>query len=291
MGYDLAIRTTVSNNAYRDIGLGAGFERLAWKGVVATDNLQRLLWRVRPYEKQSGATEALFEVYLRRLAENIKKKAALGPTLKQASSEFSLLVDKGLPRRPLVGINGEIYLRSNRFSNRDLVKACERAGLEVIVSPIGEWLKYTSFRNLEDSLKWHKWDAIVKSFLRKYVQEQDERAVSRNFDLLIHEKEPSTASVLAKSSQFLSSRCGSEAVLSIGSGIEWLENPQIAGVISVMPHGCMPGGIVASMSEKFSDQYGKPWVSLTYDGFLETNNSIKINEFAELVRFCQKAQA
>ena len=32
MGFDLPISTTVSNNAYRDVGLGAGFERLAWKG-------------------------------------------------------------------------------------------------------------------------------------------------------------------------------------------------------------------------------------------------------------------
>jgi predicted nucleotide-binding protein (sugar kinase/HSP70/actin superfamily) len=77
-------------------------------------------------------------------------------------------------------------------------------------------------------------------------------------------------------------------VLSIGSGIDWMENPEYAGVISVMPHGCMPGGIVAAMSEKFSAVYQKPWISLTYDGFLETNNSLKINEFAELIKFCSQ---
>ena len=50
IGFDLPISTTVSNSAYRDMGLGPGFERLAWKGIVAVDSLQRLLWRVRPYE-------------------------------------------------------------------------------------------------------------------------------------------------------------------------------------------------------------------------------------------------
>ena len=39
----------------------------------------------------------------------------------------------------------------------------------------------------------------------------------------------------------------------LGSGIEWLESPHYAGVISVMPHGCMPGGIVAAMAEKFNN--------------------------------------
>ena len=50
----------------------------------------------------------------------------------------------------------------------------------------------------------------------------------------------------------------------------------------------MPGGIVAAMAEKFSAMYYKPWINLTYDGFLETNNSTKINEFAELVKFCHR---
>jgi predicted nucleotide-binding protein (sugar kinase/HSP70/actin superfamily) len=208
--------------------------------------------------------------------------------LKKASLDFKELIDSTLPRRPLVGINGEIYLRSNVFSNRNLSRTCEKVGLEVIISPVGEWMKYTSHRNLEDALKDRKLLRIFKSYLRKQIQENDERSIARYFHTVITEKEPSTIDILDKSAEYLSSRCGSEAVLSIGSGIDWLENPEFAGIISVMPHGCMPGGIVAAMSEKFSDLYQKPWISLTYDGFLETNNSTKINEFAELVRFCSR---
>ena len=286
IGFDLPIRTTVSNNAYRDLGLGPTFERLAYKGIVTVDYLQRLLWRVRPYEKQDGAADALFDTYLRRVTDVIRKKENPRETLQDAYREYRDLVDPNLPRRPRVGINGEIYLRSNRFSNKDLVKACEKAGLEVVVSPVGEWMKYISHRNLEDALKDRRLSKILRSYIRKHIQERDERSVVRNFDGLMPGKEPSTADILDKSSEFLSSRCGSEAVLSIGGGIDWLQNPEFSGVISVLPHGCMPGGIVAAMSEKLSELHQKPWVSLTYDGFLETNNSIKINEFAELVKFC-----
>jgi len=59
-------------------------------------------------------------------------------------------------RRPLVGINGEVYIRSNRFSNRDLVRVCEEAGLEVVVSPLGEWGRYVVHRHLEDVLRERK---------------------------------------------------------------------------------------------------------------------------------------
>ena len=288
IGFDLPIRTSVSNNAYRDLNLGPDFERLAWKSIVAIDSLEKLVWRVRPYEKQVGAADTLFAEYVSRLANCVRKKEAFDDTLRQATFEFRSLINPDLPRRPLIGINGEIFLRSNRFSNNDLVKVCEDAGLEVIVSPTGEWIKYTSYRNVEDAIKNRKLKKVITSYIKKLVQEHDERSVASHCHDLINGREPSTADILALSSRYLSPKCGSEAVLSIGSGTEWMENPGFAGVISVMPHGCMPGGIVAAMAEKFSTVYQKPWISLTYDGFPETNNFERINNFAEIVRFCSK---
>ncbi len=51
----------------------------------------------------------------------------------------------------------------------------------------------------------------------------------------------------------------------------------------------MPGGIVAAMSEKFSAMYRKPWINVTYDGILESSNLTKIQNFAEIIRFCSEA--
>jgi predicted nucleotide-binding protein (sugar kinase/HSP70/actin superfamily) len=115
-----------------------------------------------------------------------------------------------------------------------------------------------------------------------------EESIARNFEELIDGREPSIKEILACTSPYLSPKCGSEAVLSIGSGIEWMESPEFSGVISVMPHGCMPGGIVAAMSDKFSTRYEKPWINLTYDGFMESTNLVRINNFAEVIRFCSK---
>ncbi|GAI11324.1 unnamed protein product, partial [marine sediment metagenome] len=203
-----------------------------------------------------------------------------------ATAAFRTMIDQDKPRRPLVGINGEIFLRSNRFSNCDLVKECEKAGLEVIVSPVGEWIKYMTHRNIEDGIRERKLKKVVTGYIRKRMQDHDEHSIAINFNGFLDTREPTTKEILAFSRQYLSPKCGSEAVISIGSGIDWMENPEFAGVISVMPHGCMPGGIVAAMSEKFSELYGKPWINLTYDGTLETNNLERINNFAEVLRFC-----
>jgi predicted nucleotide-binding protein (sugar kinase/HSP70/actin superfamily) len=288
IGFNLAVRSTVSNNAYRDLGLGPGFERLAWRGIVAVDCLEKLLWRTRPYERHAGAADELFDEYLSRIASCLRRKEAFHDVLRQATMEFKALIDADMPRRPLVGINGEIYLRSNKFSNSNLVRACEDAGLEVVVAPMGEWIKYTSYRNLEDAIKDKKFKKIVNSYVRKRIQEHDEHSVVANFNGSVDGKELSTAELLKLTSRYLSPKCGSEAVLSIGSAVHWLENPKFAGIISVMPHGCMPGGIVAAFAEKLSTAYQKPWISLTYDGFSETNNLVRISNFAEVIKFCSQ---
>jgi len=288
VGFDLPIRTTVSNNAYRDSNVSPRFARLAWKGCVAIDYLQRLLWRTRPYEKRPGSTDELFEEYLGRIVARVRKREGFDDVLRRATSDFRSLIDPELPRKPLVGINGEIFLRSNRFSNQDLVRECEKVGLEVVVSSIGEWMKYIFYRHVEDAVSDRKFVKAVASYAIKRLWEHDEHTVIKRFRGLVDVEEPSTEEVLACTGPWLSPKCGSEAVLSIGSGVEWMENPKFAGVISVMPHGCMPGGIVAAMSDKFSALYRKPWINLTYDGFVENTNRTKISNFAEVLRFCSQ---
>ncbi len=283
MGYDLPILSTVSNSAYRDLNLGGGFLHFAMNCTSAVDGLQRLLWHTRPYEKRPGSADALFSEYLKRLADRAEKKEKFYDLLMQAAQEFKELVDSTVPPKPLVGINGEIYLRTNRFSNRDLVKVCEKSGLEVVVSPIIEWGNYVVHRYLEDALKEHRVGKIVSSYVIGRVLKHDELQVASSLGL---KDESPISELLDQSKAYLSPRCGSEAVLSIATGVEWMKNPEFAGVISVMPHGCMPGGIVAAMSDRFSAVYQKPWISVTYDGFMETNNLTRVREFAELVKFC-----
>jgi predicted CoA-substrate-specific enzyme activase len=287
-GFHVPMLTTISNNAYRDMEFGPDFQRIAINGIFAADCLDRLVWRTRPYEKEKGLADRLFDDYLELIKQRVRRKEEFSDVIEQATEAFKSAIDTSLPRRPLVGINGEIYLRSNRFSNNNLVKVCEAAGLEVTVSTTGEWIKYTSYRNLEDSIRFKKARKLLGSYIKNRIVEGSERRLLKRAGALTDEPEPSIKQLLSRSSFYLSPRCGSEAVLSIGSGVEWLENPRFAGVISVMPHGCMPGGIVAAMSEKLSQIYHKPWISLTYDGIMETNNLTRINNFAEVIRFCSQ---
>ncbi|MGI5836311.1 MAG: acyl-CoA dehydratase activase [Chloroflexota bacterium] len=284
-GVELEIMTTVSNNAYSDLGLGNRFELLAWQGILAADLLQRLLWMTRPYERKVGESNAAYQHYFSKLVSAIEARRPLERLMREATATFLDLRDPTLPSKPKVGINGEIYLRANRFCNKELVEVCEANGLEVEVAPMSEWLKYITVRNLEDGWSNRDLPRILRGVLRKLVTDYYEGKVASWFAEMIHEREPSTRELLAASSRYLPSRNGSEAVLSLGSGIRQMADPHFAGVISVMPHGCMPGGIVAAMAEVISKEYGyKPWISLTYDGFADKVNPERIADLGEQLR-------
>jgi predicted nucleotide-binding protein (sugar kinase/HSP70/actin superfamily) len=284
-GIALAILTTVSNNAYGDLGLGQAFELLSWQGMVATDHLQKLLWMVRPYERQPGEANRAYTHYLARLAQATRARQPLGALLREAVATLLELRDPALPRRPLIGINGEIYLRANRFCNQDVVGLCEANGLEVEVSPLSEWFRYTALRNVEDGWANRDPSRLVKGGLRRLAMAFYGRRVAAWFAAALAEPEHGPQQLLAASGRYLPSRNGSEAVLSLGSGVLQLQDPHFAGVISVMPHGCMPGGIVAAFAEQISSAHGfKPWVSLTYDGFADKVNAERIADLAEQVR-------
>ncbi len=183
-----------------------------------------------------GAAEKLLDEYLSQLADRVRRKEKFYDVLRQATTNLKSLIDLNLPRRPLFGINGESFLRSNRFSHCNLVKVCEDASLEVVISPTGKWVRYVVHRYLEDAINERKLKKIIKSCIMKFTLEHEEHRVTRCFRQMMPVKEPSIGSLLAKSNLYLSSRCGGEAALSIGAGIHWMKNPEFAGVISVMPH-------------------------------------------------------
>ncbi len=284
-GIGLEVMTTVSNNAYSDLGLGPRFELLAWQGIVATDHLQRLLWMTRPYERHPGEADRAYQHCVAKLVAALEARRPLAAPMREATATFRELMDPARPRRPKVGINGEIYLRANRFCNQDLVALCEANGLEVEVAPMSEWLKYTTMRNLEDGWANREVGRILTGALRKLATGYYEGKVASWFGALIHEREPSSRQLMAASGRYLPGRNGSEAILSLGSGVRQMADPHFAGVISVMPHGCMPGGIVAALSQEISKEHDhKPWISLTFDGFTDRVNPERIADLAEQLR-------
>jgi hypothetical protein len=92
---------------YKDCqAIGNEFTRLAWQGIVAIDILDKKLRETRPYEKNPGETDLVYQHYLNQVSEYIKGKKDLAELLRQAREDFEHLSMDREMRKPIIGIVG-----------------------------------------------------------------------------------------------------------------------------------------------------------------------------------------
>jgi predicted nucleotide-binding protein (sugar kinase/HSP70/actin superfamily) len=167
---------------YEDLGMvGSEFVRSAWQGVVATDLLTKCLHETRPYEKDQGRTQEVYGEFIRRVSKAIEDGSPMEPVLKEMREAFA-----GIPRtdeaRPLIGMVGEIYVRSHTFSNEDLIRKIEVLGGEVWLSPFGEWIFYQNHTNIDNAKKKGKLTEYLSCKTTHFVQKKMEKDYTRIFD-------------------------------------------------------------------------------------------------------------
>ncbi len=159
---------------YKDLGIvGKDFTMQAWKGIIAFELLGKCLHETRPYEKAGGSTEELYESYHKKLYRYLKNKNGdLEDVLRGMRMDFENLSRYG-GQKPLIGIIGEIFVRSHRFSNEDLVKKVEALGGEVWLAPVEEWIYYVNFTGLKKALLKKEKSAIINFLLKNVFPEED----------------------------------------------------------------------------------------------------------------------
>ena len=120
--------------------------RQIFKAMLVGDILMKAGCKVRPYELEAGETNYRLEqengapgVGLREPDGDLVTKA-VGESIRRIAS----VPQTGGPRKPLVGIVGEIYVRNNVFANEHVVRSIEKLGAEAWMAPLTEWVLFTS---------------------------------------------------------------------------------------------------------------------------------------------------
>ncbi|MDR2614790.1 MAG: acyl-CoA dehydratase activase-related protein, partial [Candidatus Accumulibacter sp.] len=115
-------------------------------GVVYGDLLMQTLFRTRPYEKEAGAAEALYETWVARC----KKSVAEGNFRRFRRDVHGLVRDfDALPLteavKPRIGLVGEILVKFNPGANNDIVRIIEREGGEAVMPGLMDFLLYCAY--------------------------------------------------------------------------------------------------------------------------------------------------
>ncbi len=275
---------TQDTQFYSDLGIiGKNFTEQAWRGVVAYEILLKLLHETRPFEKNKGDTEEIYRIYLDRLYRTLRAgNSGIEATLWEMKRDF-----ENIPRieeiKPLVGIIGEIFVRSHRFSNEDLVRKIEGLGGYVWLAPVEEWIYYVNYIALKKAWIKKERSAIIELFLKRFFQKRIEHRLQKPFRDLRTLREPDTKEILKEAGPYLPETFEGEAILSIGKAIDLIKNGA-SGIINAMPFGCMPGTIVTSIMKSVSRDFGIPFISIPYDGTESATNNLLLEAFMQQVK-------
>jgi predicted CoA-substrate-specific enzyme activase len=271
LGFQEAELITPSNDtSYEDVAgeHGQKFRINAWKGFVVADFLHKIHRETRPYELNKGDSDRLYEDSLSRLVKCIENESGgLHKTLVGIVSDYmSVKVDKSF-RKPVVSIIGEIFMRDNAACNGNISGRLEDLGVEVVVAPFSEWISYSTYRFTRDSIWKNDKKGIIKSKIQGFGQEVIASSLLRGIEKFIdHEKDVSLHDMLSLCNKYVNQFYDGDPAIAIGTSIA-LTQRGISGIAAILPFTCMPGTLVASVSDTFrKDHDNIPFINLAYDG-------------------------
>lgn len=273
LGYrDVTIVSPSAQNAY--MGLPKAMRPFLFRIILISDSIYKVRSRIKPYEKQKGETEKVFQTGIRIMEDAISQGENIYTAFQEVLNKFGK-IERTDKAKPLIGVVGEIYIRCNPFSNDYVVQAIEDAGGEAWVAPVSEFLLYTGVMS-----KWHSrhcgdMKGLLKAHLKNRFFHKEERIISgMAHDLLFDREEPDIEKIVNRGSRYVPMDFGTEALLTLGRASLYVEQGAQM-VVNASPFNCMPGNISAAIFNHIQNDMGIPVVSIFYDGKSGESNLIK----------------
>jgi len=263
--------------------LGRGFRLLTWRAFTIIDLMHKMLLERRPHEVNKGETDALYHEWLMLLVKQVEQNSnGFEQFAHRVRDAFQTIkIDKGTPK-PIMGIIGEIFVRSNEFANDFIVRKLEALGAQCALPPLEEWLDYIDYQRRRRS--WLRIEGNrrewAKQKLTEFVQEGTAEPLRKTFDNTIEHfaREVPTTQVLNHGCAYLSREIEGEAILSMGRAVEYAEHG-FNGIVNVIPFGCMPGTVTSMLLHQFHHDHGLPVFNLIVDGTKDPGQDIRLEAF------------
>lgn len=261
---------------FDDLGpLGLKFLFSVWNGICAVDGLETKVRKIRPYEANKGETDKVYYDTLNSICNSIERGKSIIPVLKQTNRLLdSIKIKKN--KKPKIGIVGEIYVRSQKFSNNFLIKKLEELGCEVAMPSIGEWFFYTNFTRVKNCQWFHQYRrAVFTKIFDKYMKWRQKYICN----ILGLTPESEITELLNYAIQYIHPSFEGEAILSVGKTLEFIRE-NLSGVVNVMPFTCMPGNIVTTIYKRLKENYPNfPLFVLSVDGIDHAVDLMRLETF------------
>jgi len=260
-------------------------QQVLFKGINASDLLEDITLRFRPYAEDKQEITDLKEERLHVLGEVVKNGAATADLIewgKETVSRFKQAKLRYQDRFPLVLYIGEIYMRQHDPYTNFVIRKLEEKQLEMVRDPITDWLLYVNQMNRRNSRRdiklavkngdlavaWKETRKLYNSFLKGTYMSRIAEKIAQPFHEVLKGRHclPGPMEIietLEKNHKFHGNIEG-ESPLSTGITYYFMNDlikPQgdayISGIFHVGPFTCMQEGVATAKIEAMAKELRK----------------------------------
>lgn len=271
------------------------------KAIFTGDALNAIMYRIRPYEVEEGATDKAIEKCKEHINKALANKKSILRALYRCRKELQKVkVDQTKPK-PKVSIIGEFWaMTTEGDGNYKLQRFLEQEGAEVDIQLIAGWILYNIWQARVDTKsrmrlkgidgearKGLKTTQVAKKFATLWVAEKAIRLTFKVFGGILglkHYHLPDLEENAAVAAEHYNTELrGGEGHMEVGKLIQNVTHKKAHMTISVKPFGCMPSsgvsdGVQGIITEKYPEAIFLP-IETSGDGAVNVYSRIQMMLF------------
>jgi predicted nucleotide-binding protein (sugar kinase/HSP70/actin superfamily) len=270
------------------------------QGIMLGDVLNLLGYRLRPYEREPGATDAALARCRDRICEALRNRRRLGPVLRACRRELARIAVDRARIKPKVSVIGEFWaMTTEGDGNYRVQRFLEQEGAEVDVQPVTNWLLYMiwwgRFATHERRLLRADGPAGAEAATRRHLAalwlaDKAARLVfgwyARRLGLRRYRLADMEAIAAAAREHYNLNVVGGEGHMEVGKFVLAARLRKAALVISVKPFGCMPSSGVSDGVQSYVTERHPQTLFLP----IETSGDGAVNVYSRVQMMLFKAR-
>jgi predicted nucleotide-binding protein (sugar kinase/HSP70/actin superfamily) len=149
-----------------------------------------------------------------------------------------------------------------------------------------EWLDYIDYCRKENYKVAGDYKHIIIQKITEFVQERDAGKIRKYFKdgIKYFAEEDPMEKVIECGSCYINRAVRGESILSLARATEYAHKG-FAGVVNIIPFGCMPGIIVSSLLKQFRDNHPDiPTYTMVVDGSKDPGSDMRLEAFVQQCR-------
>jgi len=258
-----------------------------YEGLLATDILLVVGSRLRPYQLRPEVFARRFDAALARIVEAVAGRQALDPVLAGSADMLWALPRRGAPgTRPVVGVTGDLYTRTNPIGNGDLFGRLERMGIEVWPSPY-----FATMADLSAALAFPhstgtgSFRSAAIDYMTTTMAARVQRSLVQHLskDIAALAVEPPASELIQLARPYVGARTNHLILLIAAKMADFLRRGA-TGVVSAAGINCMVGTAAAALIPALRADFDQaPIISLSYGSVEGPSQRIRLETFVEQV--------